>query len=316
MSVNDLVLIVGERSDPHVEAIELAVACLGGESTALNSETLASARWRWSTDGFEVATDHGWRVCGRGWLRRLAPAGAHRGIELGSRQAAEASARLALIVSLSDSGIDWLTDHWQMARAENKLVMHRVAMALELRSPQTVVVAAAADIPEVLGDVVAVKPLGVGDFVFDNRAHAVHTRLVRRDDPDLAGLHLAPFIVQQAIAASRHLRVVTVGARAWACSLDATGTPVDWRAAADAHHRWEPDDVPQVELDALDVAAALEIGYSSQDWIVDDRGESWLVDVNPAGQWMFLPEPVSSAVTLAIAKWLVGHDPVGERDSE
>jgi hypothetical protein len=40
-------------------------------------------------------------------------------------------------------------------------------------------------------------------------------------------------------------------------------------------------------------------------WDSDTRGAVF-IDLNPAGQWLFLPEPVSGAVARAIAEHLQG----------
>jgi len=67
--------------------------------------------------------------------------------------------------------------------------------------------------------------------------------------------------------------------------------------------------------DVLATASALRsmgavIEKDGQDWIVDEADTAWFVDGNPAGQWLFLPEPVGAAVTERIAEWLVSN---GER---
>ncbi|HVE45526.1 MAG TPA: hypothetical protein VNA57_02100 [Acidimicrobiales bacterium] len=54
------------------------------------------------------------------------------------------------------------------------------------------------------------------------------------------------------------------------------------------------------------MAGALGVGYSSQDWVVDRSGQPWFLDLNPGGQWLFLPEPAASAVTASVAAWLAG----------
>jgi hypothetical protein len=46
------------------------------------------------------------------------------------------------------------------------------------------------------------------------------------------------------------------------------------------------------------------VGYSSQDWIVTATGVSHFIDLNPAGQWLFLPNPGAREITDAIAEWL------------
>jgi hypothetical protein len=113
----------------------------------------------------------------------------------------------------------------------------------------------------------------------------------------------APFLIQERLFAERHLRVVTVGDRVWVCELRADKLPVDWRKDADAHHQFVPTRDERVERSATALAAAAQLGYSSQDWIVQD-GEPFFVDLNPAGQWLFLPEPVASEVSAQIARWL------------
>ena len=274
----------------------------------LDAATLSTTRWRRSIEGFDVAVKGSWQSPTRGWLRRLAPAGHHAGMALGSRPAVEATARLALIASLSDTDIEWMTDYWSTLRAENKLVQYRLALAAGVAVPSTSVVTDPADIDPKLGALVVMKPLGVGDFREDGEPFAVHARLVNRGDPVLAGMSVSPFIAQQRIMATRHLRVVTVGTRAWAAQLDARGLPLDWRQSATAHSSWKPASMPEVEVMAITVARALRTGYTSQDWIEDERGKCWFIDGNPGGQWLFLPDVVAGPVTDAIADWLERRD--------
>jgi hypothetical protein len=50
------------------------------------------------------------------------------------------------------------------------------------------------------------------------------------------------------------------------------------------------------------------LGYSSQDWVIAPTGAALFLDLNPAGQWLFLPADVAEAATTAIARWLIGED--------
>jgi hypothetical protein len=297
-------LIIGDMADLHVSAVfgELSIRDLA--PLVLDAESLATTRWRRSINGIEVAVDGRWRSPTRGWLRRLAPAGYHIGMALGSLAAAEATARLALIASLSETDIEWVTDYWSTIRAENKLVQYRLALAEGVPVPTTCVVADPADIDPALGDVIVMKPLGLGEFRDAGEPVAVHARLVERNDPVLTGLHVAPFIAQQRIIARKHLRVVTVGARAWTAQLDARNLPLDWRRSAAAHTSWTPAAIPAVEAMAMVVARSIRARFTSQDWIMDDDGKSWFIDGNPGGQWLFLPDEIADPVTGAIADWL------------
>jgi hypothetical protein len=109
--------------------------------------------------------------------------------------------------------------------------------------------------------------------------------------------------VQSRLTAERHLRAVTVKDQCWVCELAAGDLPVDWRRDEAAHDAFVAADERGVERDALRLAGAFGVGYSSQDWIVSD-GVAHFIDLNPAGQWLFLPEPVASGTTSAIAQWL------------
>lgn len=300
------VLIIGSRSDPHATAVGGVVEAAGGTPCFLDAASIGDGGWRWLDAQFELAIGSNWEPPRRAWLRRLAPADWHHGIVLGSIKAAEASASLALLTALSDGGPTWLTTYWATTRAESKLVQDAVCRDMGIPAPRTIVCTSPDQIERALGSQAVVKPLGVGEFSDGGTHHVVHTSLVSTHDLSGQTLTQAPFIVQQRINASRHLRIVTVTDQAWTSTLDAAGLPVDWRASSEAHSSWDVGSgFAAEELAAVQLAKALDLGYSSQDWIVDLEGKSWLIDVNPAGQWLFLPPPVATAVTDAIGTWLV-----------
>lgn len=301
----DGVLVVGDRADPHVAAVVDRLRSSAVVPVVLDMSTLREHRWSYLDGVFKVGSRrHGWHDVSRGWLRRLAPAGHHSGVVLGSREAAEAGARLALLAALDATDIDWLTGYWALMRAENKLVQYQAAGSLGISVPATAVVSHSSDLDDGLGDPVIVKPLGIGHFEHEDVAHAVHSQLMGADDPALEGLAEAPFLVQSHVAATEHLRVVTVMDLAWSARLAAGTLPIDWREAPTAHAGWEPTNRPQVEKQAVALAHELGLGYSSQDWVVDRTGESWFLDINPGGQWLFLPPAVGDRVSDAIAAWL------------
>jgi hypothetical protein len=244
----------------------------------------------------------------RGWIRRLAPPHWRRGLTSGSRESAVRSAWLRLVVTIAeDADIGWLSRYQQLVATESKLLQARHARRLGITVPATVIAKRLADIPAAFGNRLVVKPLGAGHFTQpDGEAMVVLARELDRSDPRFEALGGAPFIVQQAVRARRHLRVVTVGDQVWVCGLDASGLPLDWRDSAEAHHAFQPVDVSGVRREALALAEALQVGYSSQDWI-DTGHEVVFVDLNPAGQWLFLPDPVRGQVAAAIAAFLSGR---------
>jgi hypothetical protein len=298
-------LIIGNLADEHVIAVSNSIGNLANV-TIFDASTLPNGGWLWK-DGLVVKHDENWVMPRRGWLRRLAPPGWHYGVGIGTLAAVEAQAALHLLSAASDigSGIEWLTDYWSTMRGENKLVQYLAAQRIGVPVPPCKVVTSADELWE-LGESVVMKPLGLGAYTEAGVSFAVYAKLVDRVDVSHSALAAAPFIAQKLVNAVEHLRIPTVIDRAWPCRLDAADLPLDWRMDGDAHTSWTKcTNAESVAAVAIKVAHELNLGYSCQDWVVDESGTSWLVDINPAGQWLFLPDEVGNAVTEAIADWLI-----------
>jgi hypothetical protein len=246
---------------------------------------------------------------GRGWLRRLAPQDWQADLIAGQHDAVVRSAWVsALLAVCVIADLQWLSPLGVLFAAEEKLVQQRACRTLGIDFPTTVVVTRPDRIPADLGDRLVVKPLGVGHYRdAAGVGRVVHATEIHRHDSALTLLAGAPFLVQQRIEARMHLRVVTVRGRHWVCELDAADLPLDWRADEGAHSSFRPGSYPAIGDRAVALAARLGVGYSSQDWIIDSAGNSTFLDLNPAGQWLFLPEQTACAVTGAIAGWLTGQ---------
>jgi glutathione synthase/RimK-type ligase-like ATP-grasp enzyme len=190
-----------------------------------------------------------------------------------------------------------------LGAAENKLVQYAAARRLGIRVPATQVAPNLEVVRRSLGQDVLIKPLGPAQFVDESGSSQVVFAQSLPDDVTDDELASAPFLLQERLRAIEHLRVVTVSGRAWCSRLDAAGVPVDWRTLDEAHSSFEYAARPVVESQALQLAAEMNLGYSSQDWIVTDDGE-YVLDVNPAGQWLFLPPEAAERITGALADWM------------
>jgi glutathione synthase/RimK-type ligase-like ATP-grasp enzyme len=216
---------------------------------------------------------------------------------------------LALLVGWAHTaGVEWLTALPQLLRAENKLAQLATARALGIDVPRTLSTSSTEVVHHVLGSRILVKPLGPGQYL-DETGEEVMVPATILNSTDLGPeIGTCPFLFQEPLLARRHLRVVTVHDQAWATALPAEGLPVDWRLADHAHDGFVPADDPTTDrarAAAVRLASQLDVRFSSQDWI--DTGDRLVfLDLNPAGQWLFLPEAVSAAVTESIAGWLGG----------
>nr|WP_168516614.1 hypothetical protein [Streptomyces sp. S1D4-11]QIZ01254.1 hypothetical protein HEP87_56080 [Streptomyces sp. S1D4-11] len=305
-------LLVGDTADPHVIAVLDRLPRQG--TVVVDASTLPDVLRRLSPQHSTLLDQQGEPVRlsaaapARGWIRRLAPAGWDSGTVLGSQAAARLASRMALLAAfVRDERTTWLCHVDALFAAENKMVQYRAARTLGLRVPETLICSHPADLAAALGDPFVIKPLGPGNFTGDDgQERVVHTQTVTA--ADLAGADLlgAPFLAQQQLTARTHLRIVTVNGRAWAAELDADSLPLDWRQAEAAHHsfkasaRWRGE-----ERDALLLARHLKTGFTCQDWIVDAAGPAF-IDLNPGGQWLFLPDSMTTQIADHLAAWLRG----------
>ena len=298
-------LVVGSRSDGHVQAVLRAVEALGGEEPLLlDAPTLQDGEFTLSQRGLTLNGVHVDAAgAHRGWLRRYAPSGWGMGIVAGSLDAATHRSFLTLVGSIArKSSCDWLTPIDNMLVAEDRLVQLDVAARLGILAPRTVVTSSAETAISELGSSFVVKPLSLGYFVTEDGPQAVFTSEMDATTARQLDFGGAPFVAQQMIETERHFRVVTVGDRAWLASLEADGRPLDWRQQERAHREWQPGD-DKCRDQAIHLAKALGIGYSSQDWL-GVGNQRFFIDLNPGGQWLFLPPETSGPVTRAIAEYL------------
>lgn len=304
------VVIVGDRADAHLAAVVRALDLLGGpEPVVVDAARLMADPYtlvpgdRLTVGGSTLSL----REPSRGWLRRSAPSVWGAGLVTGSLDAVKHRAFLTLVGSLSRlCSVSWVTPIDAMIRGEDRLAQLEAVAEAGHRTPRTVVTSSADVARAALGDQFIVKPLAMGYFQTKSGPRAVYTAELAADDLARVDFADAPFAAQERIEAVEHLRVVTVGSSAWVASLSAAGRPLDWRQQEEAHRSWEPADNPATASAAVDVARAFGLGYSSQDWIVDGAGTAVFVDLNPAGQWLFLPDEVAQPVTAAIARFLAG----------
>lgn len=299
-------VVVGNSDDLHLRVVVDRLA--GRDVMVFDAATLSGQRFRLDPERVQVGDlCAGVEAPAQGWLRRLAPPNWQRGLMLESHDAVVKAAWLAFLVSVTRvCGIRWLTSLDALIAAENKLVQASVARGLGIAVPETTVTNDPEELKQVFPEEFIVKPLGPGHFYEEGEARVVFSTVLRHNAPELRGLGAAPFLAQRRLRARRHLRVVTVRERLWAASLGGEKWPVDWRSAPDAHSAFVQNVPPtEVTTGALAITERLSLGFSSQDWLVCDDA-CYLVDVNPAGQWLFLPEPIASSVARAIAAWLGG----------
>ena len=301
-------LLIGDESDTHLRTVASTLRDRRIDPVVFDAESLGQVGYTFSPDrlviGGTVIADED-----RGWLRRVAPRAWGSDNRVGSVEDVSLRARVRLIAAIARHGHrDWVTDIDALQAAEDRIFQLVAAARLGIATPPTLLSSDPGQIASALGDDVVLKPLGTGAFVnADGQPHAVYTTPLTADISASGDFAAAPFVAQARVKVRQHLRVVTAGPVVATAALDADSWPLDWRVAEEAHDSWRPLPTPDLETQALRLASELGVGFSSQDWLLPVAGPPLFIDLNPAGQWMFLPEEVAEPITERIVSFLSGQ---------
>jgi hypothetical protein len=201
----------------------------------------------------------------------------------------------------------WVNRPRSAVAAENKLVQLRAARRAGLRFPPTLV----SHDPDAIrrfadrhGRVVY-KPFlphtwkdAASGRMFSTFARILEPAMLADDD----SLSLCPGIYQAYVDKQRDVRVVAIGERFFTADLGSHSGQafVDWRA-----HTYSPElraevgALPggyQMRLEAL--LGELGLVFGCVDLVIDRAGEAHFLEVNQAGQFLFLEEMVRGALPL------------------
>ena len=301
-------LLVGNESDAHLRTVANRLRERDVEPVVFDADTLAQVSYALSPHGLVidgvVIVDGG-----RAWLRRAAPNRWSSGDRVGSVADVSFRARVRLIAAIARLGNrEWVTGIDALQAAEDRIHQLAVASRLGIATPPTIVSSNPSEIERSLGADAVIKPLATGAFVnAEGEPRAVHTTPLTADLLASGDFGAAPFVAQARIDVRQHLRVVTAGCIVTTAALEADMWPLDWRVAGEGHPSWPRHESPDVEAQAVRLAAELRVGYSSQDWLVPVSGPPMFIDLNPAGQWMFLPHDVAEPITEHIVNFLSGQ---------
>jgi glutathione synthase/RimK-type ligase-like ATP-grasp enzyme len=232
------------------------------------------------------------------------------------RPSVEESRRLVFGM-LAALGVFQLDTLETVRRAEHKPLQLELARSLGLEVPRTLMT----NDPEAVRAFAASCPGGVvtkmmSSFaVYDEQGQeqvVFTTPLSARDLEQLDGLDLCPMTFQERLAKAVELRVTVVGERVMAAAIDSQALPGarnDWRregvALIDA---WQPYTLPEpVQQGVLGLMEALGLNYGAFDFIVTPEGRHVFLEVNPAGEFMWLMRHPGLPIAEALADVLAGR---------
>lgn len=202
-----------------------------------------------------------------------------------------------------------LDPFWAIRRAELKETQLRFAAELGLEFPRTLF----SNDPRQVRDFAA----EVGEMVAkmqtkvivhrNNEQQAAFTSMVDNLD-DLEGLRYSPAMFQEKVEKKLELRVTVVGDRVFPASIDSTGSEVgsvDYRLDNDLSFGWQECEIPpQVEQALVKMVRRFGLNYGAADFILTPDDRYVFLEINSAGEWVWLARDLNLPIDQAIAEVL------------
>lgn len=203
----------------------------------------------------------------------------------------------------------WINEPARDMVANRKAYQLKVAGELGFEIPQTLI----SNCPLAARDFV--NRLGVGKVIYKAFSATEQdwreTRILRAEELDkLDNVKYAPVIFQSYIEADVDLRITIVGDRIFAAAIHSQDTSykVDFRmdiAAAKVEAATLPS---EVEAKLLALMRHLGLIYGAIDMRRRPDGSHVFLEINPAGQWLFIERQTGQKITEALAAKLEQQD--------
>jgi len=310
--------IISTEEDVHARSVRQHLDARGAAHVTLDTSRIPVRVGLTTTQQQHDAWDGTWTDAVDGplrlrdlramWWRRPQPfvlsdevrGGTDRGFVRG-----ECAAMLAGIWSAIDA--EWVNDPDLDEAASRKMWQLQLAARLGLRVPRTCMTN---------------DPAEARRFIDAERRSVIfksfsatpetwrETRPVR--DEDLAGLdhvRLAPVIFQELVPGGVDIRVTVVGDRVFAAEIRPGESAYEFDFRVDPNPTIRPYVLPApVEKRLLRLMERLRLRYGAADFRLAPDGDLVFLEVNPAGQWLFVEVATGQPISAALAELLQRMD--------
>lgn len=202
----------------------------------------------------------------------------------------------------------WINNRGADDAAHHKPYQWEIAHQVGLSLPRTMVT----NRPDAARNFI--NATGVGNTVFKAFLASIEewreTRLIEPGDLDHLDLvKHAPVIFQEYIKGV-DLRITAVGGRLFPGEIDARNTsyPVDMRMVIGEAGIQQVKLPSKVTKMLLELMRRLGLTYGAIDMRRTAEGEYYFLEVNPAGQWLFVEQRTGMPISQAVADLLAGYD--------
>jgi glutathione synthase/RimK-type ligase-like ATP-grasp enzyme len=307
-----MIVIISSPDDVHAQAVIAELDRMGHAHRLLNladfpTKLRLTARLDGKRSDFALTFADGFHlpmeeVTGVWWRRPQAFGFPAELKDPAHRHFAQSEAVTAFQGMYQASEALWVNNVVRDAAAAHKPWQLKLAREVGLAIPETLIT----NDPEEARAFWALHPGKVIYKPFLQTYHAWReTRLLKPGEVALAeAVQLTPVLFQRYVPAVCDLRVTAIGDRLFPAAARAEQYEVDIRFNVDA--KYQPHALPQeVEEKLLTLMGRLGLEYGAIDLRLTPQGEYVFLEVNPAGQFLYVERATAQPIAQALAEHLV-----------
>jgi len=203
----------------------------------------------------------------------------------------------------------WINDPDRDQLASRKLNQLKVATGLGLRTPRTCITNDPAEATRFAASE------GAGGVIYKSFAATAtrwrETRVLRPDEHRLLDhVRASPVIFQEHIPAAVDLRITVIGRELFPAAIHSQDTdyPHDFRMSMDQAEMRPYELPPAVEKGLLALMDHFDLLYGAIDMRLTPDGEHVFLEINPAGQWLFVEVRTGQPITQALCDLMLRLD--------
>ena len=315
-----MILILTDSNDVHADIVSMK---LGDNYFRLNLDIEALKDTKISFDGSEWTISQNGKTIKNSsvkcvWPRRVS-------VQVNSEQQQDQSngfrlwrsewnkSLFGLYNALSESC--WFNHVRDATLADNKYFQHKLANEVGLNNPAFIT----SNSKEDLKNFLATYPDSVVKFMSQD--------MYVSESGEILGLYVNkitleqlesfsndsenPITLQKYVNKKFEVRYTVIEDEHFACAIDSQHSnkaKVDWRRydIPNTPH-WKIDAPTSVKEKIISLMSKLNLRYGALDFIVDENNDWWFLEVNSAGQWLWIEDLSGMDISGSIANWLTSN---------
>ena len=314
-----MILVISHHRDEHAQSVMVELSRRGAPTRLLDLarfplqlclsmhyDGLGGSQFTFGCDEAGLDLDD----CGAIWWRRPQQPSVAGAMDRAAHQNFALSESHEALGGLWQS-VDafWINEPARDMIANRKAYQLKLAGQVGLEIPRTLV----SNCQEAVREFVQV--LGVGKVIYKAFSATEQdwreTRILREEELNkIENVKYAPVIFQSYVEAEVDMRITVVGDRIFPAAIHSQDTSykVDFRMDIGAA-RIEPATLPNdIEAKLFELMRRLELVYGAIDMRRRPDGSHVFLEINPAGQWLFIERQTGQKITEALATMLQQED--------